>query len=240
MFIFKRNLIYISFFSLMFLTVQRAYSYVSNFHDGYIKYGIYHCVKDGRTCDLERYEGHYSMQGDACPLFDAKRSFEENDKNSIEFFNSKYCQYTPTNVKKYRCKNGHSYTTVFTKDGQVISAGNEKNKESEYLQKFYNPNNCTEEVMMGDNPDPYKTTTTNNNEINTTRLLIKEETEPIYNEINFLKEEIESLYKEIRFLKNENNSQKICLQYLFIILVIVFMVALRALFKSNNNPDNKL
>ena len=103
MFTTKRNLFYILFFSLLFITVQSAFSYTADLYDGRVKYGTYHCVKDGATCDFERYEGGSSAIGHACPPFDRSIKFEERNKIMADFLNSKYCKFTPTKIKKFNC-----------------------------------------------------------------------------------------------------------------------------------------
>ena len=291
----KRNFAYILFFSLLCIIIQSSYSYVADLFDGKVKYGTYHCVKDGTTCDFERYEGGSEMSGDACPSLDRNMKFEEYNKIRADFFSSKYCSFTPTKVKKYNCRYDVGSATVFVKEGKVISVSSSLSRKN--IQEYYEPNNCVESKMEGDNGEPPLIKNYNDNESkynpfdpnhksnisvkekepqqtpdiakeknNVEKHIekkeveqsiekdmveislekapmeqpIKKEIEPFDEKITSLQNEVEALKSEINILKEQNTEQKQYSGYQFIFLVIAFVLSLIALFKSKNNPYNKL
>ena len=161
------NMINKKLFSILFIcsiaVVQNAYSYHYDEYKGRVKYGTYHCVKDGKTCDFERIEGSASYGGDACPHFEVKENIskdkfiEERDKfneQMADFLNSEYCTFTPSNVKKYVCNYDIGYATIYLKNGKVVSASYPNNMPERNLQDLYEPDKCKETEMEGDSGEP--------------------------------------------------------------------------------------
>ena len=154
-------------FSILFIfsviAIQNAYSYHYDEFKGRVKFGTYHCTKDGQTCNFERLENTTTYSGAACPRFEVEENIstekfmEERDRfNELmaDFLNSEYCTFTPTNVKKYVCNYDIGYATIYIKDGKVVSASHDPDMPKRDLQDFYEPNNCVEAQMEGDNGEP--------------------------------------------------------------------------------------
>ncbi len=263
MFKLKNNLLYILLFGLLCITMQGAYSY--DIYGGRVKYGTYHCVKDGETCNFERYEGGGQISGKACPPYDKNMKFEDRNEIMADFLNSQYCKFTPTNVKKYECRYDDGRASVYLKEGKVISANHSTTVERKNIQDFYIPNKCTERKMEGDNGEPpLKKHSINNSSNNIpqdgnnsfnnisddkyqTEYLktsleqsIKKETESLNEQIISLQNQIEPLKNEINTLKEQNHKLETYFHYMLGFIGIIFVIALIALSKSNNNPYKRL
>lgn len=271
MFRLKKNLVYILLFSLLCIIIPSANSYVADLYNGRVKYGSYHCVKNGETCDFERYESSSSMSGKACPPLDKNMTMEVRSKIEADFLNSKYCSFTPTKVKKYNCKYDDGSATVFIKEGKVISASHSPQLRRPNMQDLYIPNKCTEEKMQGDNGEPpvqeiirnrnnpfdknSKYTTHENYMVSnynsyykyqmdfvkdTVKQSVTKETETYNKKIKSLQKEVESLKTEINTLKNQSDSHEQYLNFQTIFLIVIFIIELIALIRSNRNPYNRL
>ena len=257
---FKKNLLFVLLFGLILGNIPSAYS-IADLYNGRVKYGTYHCVKDGETCDFERHEGSSTSSGRACPEHISGEDYKAYNQKMADFLSSPYCQFTPTRVKKYECRYDVGYATVYMENGKVKSASFDPNMPKRDLQTFYEPDKCVEKPMEGDNGEPPlvrnnrqnspgnnlsnnnlpNADSFNNNNIYyhqslveyTIEQSVKKETAPI-------NEKIASLQKETDSLKKQVHSLEQYLQYLIAFLVVIFIISLIALIKSNNNPYNRL
>ena len=264
----KKNLLYILLFSFLFITVQSAYSYVADAYWGRVKYGTYNCIKDGKTCEFERYESSSTMHGEACPNFYRSTvPYEVQKKVIADFLNSEYCKFTPTKVKKYKCRYRDGSADVYLKDGRVISASHSTMTPRTNLQDFYDSNKCTETQMEGDNGEPplksgsrnknsNYTPSQNNNSINYTpqnmnndpnyKYYDKYQTDLINDKIEQsltskmipVNDDINFLKNKIKSLEEKINQQEQYFQYLLISVAVILVISLVALYKSNN-PFNR-
>ncbi len=262
MYLFKKKIIYFLLFSLLCFTAQSAYSYVADGYNGRVKYGTYNCLKNGKVCYFERFEGSAEMRGDGCPQFEKDMKYEDHKKILADFLNSEYCKFTPTNAKKYNCKYDIGSATIIMVDGKVKSASHSDRVKRANLQDFYESDKCVEAPMEGDNGEPpldkpqiKRSHKKNRNDdfvsfynenlpqqmkemyINS----LKSEVNTHDKEIKSIKNDIESLKKEIKNLKEKNSLYEQYFQYMMVFVAIIFVIALIALFKSNNNnPYNRL
>lgn len=254
MFISKKKLLFISIFSLIFATTLSAYSsYYDNY--GIAKFGTYHCVKNGKTCEIKRYGSSSSYVGKACPPYieGEKKSYEAK---IVDFINSQHCTFEPPKTKKYECRydNG-GYAIVYVDNGQVNSVNSNSNIDKKDLQSFYEPDKCVEKPLQENNgerpntPDssnnpsfdnsndsgytPYTPSYDPNLNKDTIEQSVKKETESLNQQIKSLQNEIDILKKEIHSLEQYVN-------YMIVFLVIIFAISLIALLKSINNPYNRL
>ena len=241
MFGFKKNLLFILCFGLFFIVAQSAYSNTSN---------NFHCVKDGKTCDFINLGRNYVAQnGDACLRKTANMSTEEYIR-MINDFHSKYCKPNPAKLKKYSCSSDSGEVSVYMQEGRVVAVADYSFLSTERLQSYYAPDKCTEIEIEEDAEAPIEQSN-QNDKLNDTQNYSQDDSnqfesvnntilQSVREEIAPLDEKINYLQKEIETLKNENNALKQYYQYIFIILVIVLVISLAAIYKSNQNPDKRL
>lgn len=253
----KKNLLYILLFGFLCITVQSVYSAAPDLYNGRVKYGTYHCVRNGGTCDYERYDNGEKFTGNVCPSFDKDIPFEEQNKKIADFLNSRYCNYTPSTIKKYKCKYNDGSATVYMQEGTIIAVKNSTSIERAQNQNFFDPNRCTEIKMEGDNSEPSPDTPNNNNVNNASQdennnsdyisgnevqieLAENEAEGSAVDRIPSLNNEITSLRNEVEELKKQIKSQEQSLNIMYIFLAILFIIILIYIFKSNNDPYKRL
>ena len=234
----KNKFLLILLFCLIFGNLQSAYSNAASLYDGRVKFGTYNCSKDGETCHFEVYENHGSYSGGACPKRIKGENYKAEAARIADFLNSEYCSYTSTKIKKYKCSYDVGSATIYVEDGKVKSADYGFDPTPERIgQLLYEPDKCTEVPMnepsfeTNDSSDNAVSNVSNNNE-NLIRNIVEQS---VKKETEALNEKITSLQNETDILKKKMHLAEQNFNYLFILLIIIFIISLIALFKSNNN-----